>query len=57
MRYGSDVIRIGPGAVSHGMWQMRDAETAPDHVRVVLTFWTPVDHAFTIRSYRGLQSE
>ncbi len=55
MRYGSDVIRIGPGATAHGMWQMRDAETAPGHVRVLLTFWTPVDHRFTIRCYRGLR--
>lgn len=54
MRYGSDVIRIGPGAISHGMWQMRDAEPAPDHVRVLLTFWTPVDHRFEVRAYRGL---
>jgi hypothetical protein len=57
MRFGSDVIRIGPGAVSHGMWQMRDAEAAPDHVRVLMTFWTPVDHEFQIRAYRGLKSE
>lgn len=54
MRYGSDAIRIGPGALAHSMWQMREAETAPDHVRVLLTFLTPVDHRFTIRSYRGL---
>lgn len=54
MRYGSDTIRIGPGAMSHSMWQMRDAEPAPDHVRVLLTFWTPVDHAFQIRAYRGI---
>ncbi|MCB0116296.1 MAG: hypothetical protein KDD84_19485, partial [Caldilineaceae bacterium] len=53
MRYGSDAIRIGPGAVSHGMWQMRDAETAPEHVRVLFTFWTPVEHVFEIRAYRG----
>jgi hypothetical protein len=55
MRFGSDVIRIGPGAVSHGMWQMRDAEPAPQHVRVLMTFWTPVEHTFQIRAYRGLR--
>ncbi len=54
MRYGSDAIRIGPGAAAHGMWQMREAEPAPSHVRVLLTFLTPVDFAFTIRAYRGL---
>ena len=54
MRYGSDAIRIGPGAAAHGMWQMREAEPAPNNVRVLLTFLTPVDYAFTIRAYRGL---
>ena len=54
MRYGNDVIEIGPGAAAHGMWQMREAEPAPNHVRVLLTFLTPVDYAFTIRAYRGL---
>jgi len=53
MRYGHDVIEIGPGAAGHGMWQMREAEPAPNHVRVLLTFLTPVDHAWTIRVYRG----
>jgi hypothetical protein len=53
MRYGSDAIRIGPGARSHGMWQMRDSEQAPDHVRILLTFWTPVDHRVQVRAYRG----
>jgi hypothetical protein len=54
MRYGSDVIEIGQGADGHRMWQMRDAETAPSHVRVLMTFQTPVDHAFHIRCYRGV---
>jgi hypothetical protein len=54
MRYGNDVIRIGPGAHAHRMWQMRDAETAPDHVRVLLTFTTPVQHTFTLEVYHAL---
>ncbi|MBI3960920.1 MAG: hypothetical protein HY328_19080 [Chloroflexi bacterium] len=54
MRYGSDVIRIGPGAAAHAMWPMRDAEPAPAHVRVLLTFWTPVDFHFQIRAFRGV---
>ena len=53
MRYGNDVIRIGPGANAHHMWEMRDAETAPGHVRVLLTFRTPVDHAFTLQCYHS----
>jgi len=54
MRYGHDVIRIGPGAYAHGMWAMRDAELAPDHVRVLLTFMTPVDVTIQIRVHQGL---
>ena len=53
MRYGNDVIEVGPGAMAHGMWQIREAEPAPNHVRVPLTFLTPVDSAFTIRACRG----
>lgn len=54
MRYGHDVIRIGPGAHAHGMWAMRDAELAPDHVRVLLTFLTPVNVTIQIRVHHGL---
>ena len=52
MRYGADVIEISPGHITHGMWQMRDAETSPDHVRVLLTFFTPVDFTLRIRAQR-----
>jgi hypothetical protein len=54
MRYGDDVIRIGPGADAHRIWAMRDSEQAPQHVRVLMTFMTPIDHAFSIRTYHGL---
>ena len=54
MRYGNDVIRLGPGAAAHGTWTMRDAEAAPDHVRVLVTFLLPVDYSFSLRGYRGL---
>lgn len=54
MRYGNDVIEIGPGALAHGMWAMRDAEPAPEHVRVLLTYFTPVDAHISIRAYRGV---
>jgi hypothetical protein len=54
MRYGNDVIRLGPGADAHATWQMRDAETAPDHARVLFTFRTPIDFSFSLRAYRGL---
>jgi hypothetical protein len=54
MRYGNDVIQIGPGADAHRMWAMRDAEPAPGHARVLMTFVAPIDHRFSIRAWRGL---
>jgi hypothetical protein len=54
MHYGLDVIEIEGGAHAHTMWAMRDSETAPTHVRVLLTFLTPVDHRFVIKTWRGL---
>ncbi len=53
MRYGTDLIRLGPGHLTHGMWQMREAEAAPDHVRVLLTFFTPLDFTVQIRTAEG----
>jgi hypothetical protein len=53
MRYGDDVIEIGPGADAHRMWAMRDAEPAPQHVRVLMTFITPIAHTFAIRVRHG----
>lgn len=52
MRYGLDVIEIAGGAHAHAMWAMRDSESAPDHVRVLLTFLTPVDHCVQVKTYR-----
>jgi hypothetical protein len=54
MWYGNDAVRIGPGAHAHRMWRMRDAEPpgAPELVRVLMTFETPVDHAFTVTGGR-----
>ena len=54
MRYGNDVIQISPGTYAHGMWHMRDAEPAPNHVRILLTFFTPVKSTIKLRCYRGL---
>jgi hypothetical protein len=53
MRYGDDAIHIGPGADAHRIWAMRDAEPAPQHVRVLMTFVTPIDHGFSIRLSHG----
>ncbi|EIP97706.1 hypothetical protein OpiT1DRAFT_02153 [Opitutaceae bacterium TAV1] len=54
MRYGLDVIEIEGGAHAHTMWAMRDSETAPAHVRVLLTFLTPVEHRFRIKTWHGI---
>ena len=56
MRFVNDVIEIAPGANAHMVQHMRHSEPIiGDHVRVLLTFVTPVDHAFTIRVYSGWQ--
>ncbi len=54
MKYGNDVIEISPGAHAHTMWEMREAQTAPDSVRVLLTYLTPVDVKIKIRTHRGV---
>ncbi len=53
MRWGQDVIEIDGGAEAHRMWSMRDAEAAPGHVRVLLTFRTPIRHTVRLRVYRA----
>nr|WP_309690195.1 hypothetical protein [Armatimonas sp.] len=52
MRYGRDVIEISPGASAHQMWAMRDTETAPGLVRVLLTFRTPLEANITLKITR-----
>ena len=56
MRYGMDVIRITPGASAHSMWEMRGTEPALEHVRVLLTFLTPIDYTIKLRGYRGYKT-
>jgi hypothetical protein len=56
LRYGDDVICIQPGADGHRYHAMRHAEPVPnDHIRILLTFLTPVDHQFSIRVFSGIQ--
>ncbi|MCC6728593.1 MAG: hypothetical protein IT208_04565 [Chthonomonadales bacterium] len=52
MRWGHDVIAVGPGAHAHRMWRMRDTEAAPESVRVLLTFITPFEHVLRVRCHR-----
>ncbi|MGC4043657.1 MAG: hypothetical protein QM758_07605 [Armatimonas sp.] len=52
MRYGHDAIVVSPGSDGHRMWAMRDAEPAPNHARVLVTFQTPMDARLTLRTAR-----
>jgi hypothetical protein len=55
MRFGTDVIEIGPGAGAHRYEYMRHTTPpAPGLCRVLMTFVTPVDHRFSIRAFSGL---
>lgn len=53
MRYGADVISLGPGADAHRAWQLRHTAPQPGHVRILVPLRTPVDHAFAITVRRG----
>jgi hypothetical protein len=53
MQFGNDVIELAPGANTHMYQQMRHSEpVGPDHVSVLLTFVTPVDHTCALRVRR-----
>jgi len=55
LRFGDDHIQLGPGSDGHRYYAMRHAEPVPpDHIRILLTFTTPVDHQFTLRVTKGL---
>ncbi len=45
---GNHGFSIGPGAISHRMWNMRAANAGPGF-RVIMTFESPVDHCLEIR--------
>lgn len=54
LRFGDDYILIQPGAEGHRYHAMRHAEPVPNnHVRILLTFLTPVSHSFSIRFGSG----
>lgn len=57
LRFGDDYIIIEPGADGHRYHAMRHAEPVPhDHIRILLTFLTPIDHQFSIRVGTGVRS-
>ena len=48
-RVGDDAIRIGPGAMEHTMWRMRNSEIDEERLRVLITLRTPVVRTLEIR--------
>ena len=55
LRFGDDAIRIEPGAFAHRMVAMRHSIPAPSsHIRVLLTFETPIDHTIRLRLFSGV---
>ena len=51
-RVGDDAIRIGPGAMEHTMWRMRNSEIDEDRLRVLIALRTPVAQTLEIRCGR-----
>ncbi|MFP4105783.1 MAG: hypothetical protein ACLFVU_06780 [Phycisphaerae bacterium] len=54
MRFGHDVLAIGPGSGAHTTLAMRDTTGPGDNARVLMTFLTPIDHTFRITCRRGV---
>ena len=48
-RAGDDAIRLGPGAMDHTMWRMRNSEIDEDRLRVLIALRTPVAQTLEIR--------
>ena len=48
-RVGDDAIRIGPGAMEHTMWRMRNSEIDEGRLRVLIALRTPVTQTLEIR--------
>jgi len=48
-RVGADAIQVGPGAMQHTMWQMRNSEIDAECCRVLIALLTPVVRTLEIR--------
>ncbi len=48
-RMGGDAIRMGPGAMEHTMWRMRNSEIDEGRLRVLIALRTPVARTVEIR--------
>ena len=48
-RVGDDAIHIGPGAMEHTMWRMRNSEIDEGRLRVLIALRTPVARTLEIR--------
>ena len=51
-RVGDDAIRIGPGAMEHTIWRMRNSEIDEERLRVLIALRTPVAQTLEIRCGR-----
>ena len=47
-RVGEDAISVGPGALEHRMWHMRNSEPAPQAFRLLIALMTPVDRVLEV---------
>ena len=48
-RVGDDTISVGPGALEHRMWHMRNSEPAPQAFRLLIALMTPLDRVLEVR--------
>ena len=48
-RVNDDAIRLGPGAMEHTMWRMRNSEIDEERLRVLIALRTPVARTLEIR--------
>ena len=53
-RVGNDVIRVGPGAMQHAMWRMRNSEIDEGYFRVLIGLIAPLQRTLEIRFEDGL---
>lgn len=51
-RVGEDAIRVGPGAMQHAMWRMRNSEIDAEGYRVLIALMAPVARTLEIRCGR-----
>ena len=56
-RVGDDAIRLGPGAMEHTMWRMRNSEIDEERLRVLIALRAPVAQTLEIRCGRWADAQ